>query len=85
MGAASSCACANASASRICAEPGLSGFCWLSCGAQPVIQAIIELAEVASKEPWPLPEPSEAEVALKKRIAELELLIKQLMAEKESI
>ena len=28
---------------------------------QPVIQAIIELAEVAAKEPWPLPEPSEEE------------------------
>ena len=25
---------------------------------QPVIQAIIELAEHAAKEPWPLPEPS---------------------------
>ncbi|WP_135468096.1 polyribonucleotide nucleotidyltransferase [Crenalkalicoccus roseus] len=38
---------------------------------QPVIQGIIELAEVAAKEPWPLPEPSEAELALKARIAEL--------------
>ena len=38
---------------------------------QPVIQGIIELAEVAAKEPWPLPEPTEAEVALKARIAEL--------------
>ena len=38
---------------------------------QPVIQGIIELAEVAAKEPWALPEPSEAEVALKARIAEL--------------
>ena len=38
---------------------------------QPVIQAIIDLAEVAAKDPWPLPEPSEAEIALKKRIAEL--------------
>src|SRR5271156_4788452 len=28
---------------------------------QPVIQAIIELAERAAKEPWPLTEPSEAE------------------------
>ena len=28
---------------------------------QPVIQAIIELAEHAAKEPWPLPEPSEEE------------------------
>ena len=35
---------------------------------QPVIQAIIELAERAAKEPWPLPEPSEAETALAARI-----------------
>jgi len=40
-------------------------------GFQPVIQGIIELAEVAAKEPWPLPEPSEAEAALKARLAEL--------------
>ncbi len=38
---------------------------------QPVIQAIIELAEHAAKEPWTLAEPSESEVALKKRIDEL--------------
>ena len=38
---------------------------------QPVIQAIIELAEVAAKEPWALPEESEATRALKARIAEL--------------
>jgi polyribonucleotide nucleotidyltransferase len=38
---------------------------------QPVIRGIIELAEVAAKEPWPLPEPSEAERALKARLAEL--------------
>jgi polyribonucleotide nucleotidyltransferase len=35
---------------------------------QPVIQAIIELAEVAAKEPWPLPEPSEEERALRSRL-----------------
>jgi polyribonucleotide nucleotidyltransferase len=35
---------------------------------QPVIQAIIELAEHAAKEPWPLSEPSEAEITLKQRI-----------------
>jgi polyribonucleotide nucleotidyltransferase len=35
---------------------------------QPVIQAIIELAEVAAKDPWPLPEPSEAETALAARV-----------------
>jgi polyribonucleotide nucleotidyltransferase len=38
---------------------------------QPVIQAIIELAEHAAKEPWALSEVSEAELALKKRIDEL--------------
>jgi polyribonucleotide nucleotidyltransferase len=38
---------------------------------QPVIQAIIELAEHAAREPWQLPEPSEAEAALKTRINEL--------------
>ena len=38
---------------------------------QPVIQAIIELAEHAAKEPWNLAEPSQAEVALKTRIHEL--------------
>ena len=35
---------------------------------QPVIQAIIELAERAAKEPWALPEPSEEEKALKARV-----------------
>src|SRR5277367_3900157 len=35
---------------------------------QPVIQAIIELAERAAKEPWPLTEPSEAEATLASRI-----------------
>ncbi len=38
---------------------------------QPVIRAIIELAEHAAKEPWTLAEPSESEVALKQRIDEL--------------
>ena len=38
---------------------------------QPVIQGIIELAERAAKEPWPLTEVSDAEKALKARIAEL--------------
>jgi polyribonucleotide nucleotidyltransferase len=40
-------------------------------GFQPVIQGIIELAEVAAKEPWALPEESEAAKALKARIGEL--------------
>jgi len=35
---------------------------------QPVINAIIELAEHAAKEPWPLPEPSPEEQALKARV-----------------
>ena len=38
---------------------------------QPVIQAIIELAEHAAKEPWALSEPSENEITLKKRVDEL--------------
>jgi polyribonucleotide nucleotidyltransferase len=38
---------------------------------QAVIQGIIELAEVAAKDPWPLPEENEAQKALKARIAEL--------------
>jgi polyribonucleotide nucleotidyltransferase len=35
---------------------------------QPVIQAIIELAEHAAKEPWTLPEPSEEKRALAERV-----------------
>jgi polyribonucleotide nucleotidyltransferase len=35
---------------------------------QPVIQAIIELAEHAAKEPWQLPEPSAEEQSLKARV-----------------
>ncbi len=38
---------------------------------QAVIQGIIELAEVAAKEPWALPEENEAEKTLKARIAEI--------------
>ena len=38
---------------------------------QPVIQGIIELAEVAAKEPWALAEENEAEKTLKARIAEI--------------
>jgi len=38
---------------------------------QPVIQAIIELAEHAAKEPWPLVEATDSEIALKIRIDEL--------------
>ncbi len=35
---------------------------------QPVIQAIIELAEVAAKDPWPLPEESAEEKTLRDRV-----------------
>ncbi len=38
---------------------------------QPVIAAIIELAERAAKEPWPLPEPDAEETALAARLDEL--------------
>ncbi len=34
----------SASASRACAEPGLSGCCWLGCGAQPNNQTISNVA-----------------------------------------
>src|SRR6476469_568877 len=37
-------------------------------GFQPVINAIIELAEHAAKEPWPLPEKSDEEKALAARV-----------------
>ncbi|SUE44851.1 polyribonucleotide nucleotidyltransferase [Roseomonas gilardii] len=40
-------------------------------GFQPVIQGIIELAEHAAKEPWPLAEVDESLTALKTRIADL--------------
>ena len=38
---------------------------------QAVIQGIIELAEVAAKDPWPVAEESDAQKALKARISEL--------------
>ena len=40
----------SASASRCAAEPGLSGFCWRSCGAQPDSQTI---SNVARRRPSP--------------------------------
>ena len=40
-------------------------------GFQPVIQAIIELAEHAAKDPWPLPEPHPELEALRHRVDEL--------------
>ena len=36
----------NASASRVLAEPGRSGFCWLSCGAQPESHTISKVARM---------------------------------------
>ena len=36
----------SASASRVRAEPGASGFCWLSCGAQPESQTISKVARM---------------------------------------
>src|SRR5262249_18713603 len=36
----------SASARRRLAEPGASGFCWLSCGAQPESQAISKVARM---------------------------------------
>jgi polyribonucleotide nucleotidyltransferase len=38
---------------------------------QPVIQAIIELAEVAARDPWPLPQPTEREQAIAARVEAL--------------
>ena len=35
---------------------------------QPVIEAIIALAEHAAKDPWPMPEPSAEQIALKARV-----------------
>ena len=32
--------------SRACAEPGRSGFCWLSCGAQPESQITSKVARI---------------------------------------
>jgi len=36
----------SAAARRVCAEPGRSGFCWLSCGAQPESQMISKVARM---------------------------------------
>ncbi len=38
---------------------------------QPVIEAIVQLAEVAAKDPWPLPEEDAAVVSLRARLDEL--------------
>jgi hypothetical protein len=34
----------SASASRVVAEPGFCGFCWLSCGAQPLSHRMSKVA-----------------------------------------
>jgi polyribonucleotide nucleotidyltransferase len=46
----------------------LNGVMFGHRGFQPVIQGIIELAEVAAKEAWPMPEPSYDRDALQKKL-----------------
>ena len=58
-------------ASELSEEVMLGAVTFGHAAFQPVIQAIIELAEHAAKEPWTLSEPSESEIALKTRIDEL--------------
>ena len=55
-------------ASELSEEVMLGAVTFGHTGFQPVIQAIIELAEVAAKEPWALPEESEATKTLKARV-----------------
>ena len=55
-------------ASELSEEIMLGAVTFGHAGFQPVIQAIIELAEVAAKEPWALPEESEATKVLKARV-----------------
>jgi polyribonucleotide nucleotidyltransferase len=51
---------------------------------QPVIGAIIELAEVAARDPWPLPEETEAQRALAARVDALaRVALTEAYAEKE--
>jgi polyribonucleotide nucleotidyltransferase len=58
-------------ASELSEEVMLGAVTFGHAAFQPVIQAIIELAEVAAKDPWTLPEPTEAEQALRRRAYEL--------------
>jgi polyribonucleotide nucleotidyltransferase len=58
-------------ASELSEEVMLGAVTFGHAAFQPVIAAIIELAEHAAKEPWALPEPSAEETALKARIDEL--------------
>jgi polyribonucleotide nucleotidyltransferase len=58
-------------ASELSEEIMLGAVTFGHAGFQPVIQAIIELAEVAAKEPWALAEESEETKTLKRRVDEL--------------
>jgi polyribonucleotide nucleotidyltransferase len=58
-------------ASELSEEIMLGAVTFGHAGFQPVIQAIIELAEVAAKEPWALPEESEETKILRARVNEL--------------
>ena len=55
-------------ASELSEEVMLGAVTFGHTGFQPVIQAIIELAEAAAKEPWNLPEESEETKTLKARV-----------------
>jgi polyribonucleotide nucleotidyltransferase len=55
-------------ASELSEEIMLGAVTYGHAAFQPVIQAIIELAEHAAKDPWPMPEESEATKALAARI-----------------
>ena len=55
-------------ASELSEEVMLGAVTFGHAGFQPVIQAIIELAEAAAKEPWDLPEESEETKTLKARV-----------------
>ncbi len=55
-------------ASELSEEVMLGAVTFGHAGFQPVIQAIIELAEVAAKEPWALPEESEEIKTLRSRV-----------------
>ncbi len=58
-------------ASELSEEIMLGAVTFGHAGFQPVIQAIIELAEVAAKEPWALTEESDETRTLKSRVDEL--------------
>ncbi|MBB5372611.1 polyribonucleotide nucleotidyltransferase [Acidocella aromatica] len=58
-------------ASELSEEIMLGAVTFGHAGFQPVIQAIIELAELAAKDPWALPEESDETKTLKARVDEL--------------